>query len=305
LGASGFIGSRAVKALEASDWAIPIPASRRSGLKLDATDAAQLKLAMNDTAGVVNCVAGAPETIIKNARALFSAAASMPQRPRVVHLSSMAVYGAAVGLIDEAHPAVGELSPYGSAKLEAELLAKAHASTVILRPGIVYGPESAQWSARIAQLLCAHRLGDLGSGGDGHCNLVYVEDVVEAIVQGLRRPDIEGRPFNLSTPAPPTWNEYFIRYAQALGAVPVSRIGRRRLRIEGKLLAPPLKIAEILLSKASRPLARRLPQPIAPSLLRLFAQEIALDVSSAERALGMRWTPLDEGLRQSAAWYRG
>jgi len=316
LGASGFIGKRVLDALSSSDWACPIAASRRGpnlaaaagqpeSLRLDATDAGQLRRAMEGVSAVVNCVLGNSRTIIDSARALFSVAGGSPNPPRIVHFSSLAVYGEAAGDVDESAAPVGRLSAYGAAKFETERLAAANPSIVTLRPGIVYGPGGAQWSGRIAQLLRAHRLGDLGRGGDGYCNLVYIDDVAEAVLRALRLPTAAAAmAFNLSLPHPPTWNEYLIRYAAALGAVPVSRIGQRRLRFESKVMAPPQKIAELIAGKVSPRLARRLPQPIPPSLVRLFQQEIRMKVGLAEQVLGLRWTPLEEGLRQAAAWYR-
>jgi nucleoside-diphosphate-sugar epimerase len=146
-------------------------------------------------------------------------------------------------------------------------------------------------------------LGDLGSSGDGYSNLLYVGDAVAAIMSALRSANIEGSIFNLSLPQPPTWNEYFIRYARALGAVPVTRITRRRLKIESKLWAPPQKIAEILVQRLAPKFAHLLPAPIPPSLIGLFSQEIRMKVVAAEKALDLRWTPLEEGLQRTAARY--
>jgi nucleoside-diphosphate-sugar epimerase len=314
LGATGFIGKRVLEALRECDWASPVAASRRRAnrgaadqperVQLDATDAGQLRRAMEGVTAVVNCVLGNSRTIVDSARALFSVAAASPTPPRIVHFSSLAVYGEATCDVDESAAPVGRLSAYGAAKLETERLAADNPSIVTLRPGIVYGPGGAQWSGRIAQLLYAHRLGDLGSGGDGYCNLVYIDDVAEAVLRALRSPTAPGRAFNLSLPDPPTWNEYLSRYAAALGAVPVSRIGQRRLRLESKLMAPPQKIVELIVGKFKPGLARRLPQPIPPSLVRLFRQEIRMKVDLAEQVLSMRWTPLEEGLSRTAAWYR-
>jgi len=310
LGASGFIGRQVVAALSASDWATPIAARRRASapgqpsiLQLDATDAAQLRPALEGVTGVVNCVAGGGETIVKNAQALFGAAAALARPPRIVHLSSLAVYGDLAGEVAEAAAPGTGLSPYGAAKFEAERLAAACPSVVVLRLGIVYGPGSSQWSERIAKLLRAHRLGDLGNGGDGCCNLLYVADAVAAILRSLRLP--ESGVFNLAGPDFPTWNEYFSRFALALGAVPLARISGRRLRIESKALAPPLKVIEIVAGKALPRLARHLPPPIPPSLVRLFAQDIRMKAEAAERALGIAWTPLEQGLALTSAALAG
>jgi nucleoside-diphosphate-sugar epimerase len=311
LGAGGFIGQHVTSSLASSDWAIPLAAGRSAGgaigaptqwLQLDATDESALVRALQGVDGVVNCMAGDADTMTTSARLLLNAASRLQSAPRIVHLSSIAVYGPATGLVDESAPLAGT-DLYAQGKIITEQLCSAYASIVILRPGIVYGPGSSQWTARIARWLFSHRIGDLGAAGDGYCNLTYVGDLVTAIAQALRLPDVEGKLFNVAVAQPPTWNEYFIRFAQSLGAVPVTRIGRRRLQIEAKILAPPLKIAEILATRAKfRGL--HLPEAIPPALLRLCRQEIRMDVAAAEKSLQLAWTGLDEGLERAALWCR-
>ncbi|MDP9064234.1 MAG: NAD(P)-dependent oxidoreductase [Pseudomonadota bacterium] len=311
LGARGFIGGHVTRALAMSDWATPVATSRRAlppdeilRLRLDATYEDQVHTAIADAAGVVNCVSGSVDTIIRNARALFGAAARLPRRPRIVYLSSMAVYGSGDGNVDESTPLDGVQSAYGAAKLEAERLGSQAQSLVILRPGIVYGPGSTQWSGRIGRYLDARRVGDLGAAGDGFCNLVYIDDVVNAIIGALRLPGSENHVFNLSLPDPPTWNEHFIQYAQSIGAVPVARVTGRRLRLETRLFAPPLKVMEIVLARVAPRLQVAVPEAMPPSLLHLFGQRIRLKVGRAEDRLGLRWTAMPTGVRQAAEWYR-
>ena len=311
LGANGFIGREVVRGLASTDWATPIrgvraaTAAAKGSLEersVDATQVDSLRAAMKGVAGVVNCVAGDAAHIVLNATALFDAANTLAPSPRIIHLSTMSVYGSAVGLVDEGASLRGDLGPYSEAKVSAEKLASAYPQSVIFRPGCVFGPGSEQWSVRFARLLLAHRLGDLGPAGDGCCNLVHVADVALAVVRALEDPRMDGRVFNLATPAPPTWNEFLIRYAIALRAVPVSRISGRRLRIEGKLLAPPLKIAEILARRCKID-ARRIPPPIPPSLIRLMGQDIRLDPRRAESELGLRFRDTQAALEQTAHWF--
>ncbi len=306
LGADGFIGRRVVAALTDSGWATPVAASRRAvaangiaRVQVDATDAAALKAALQGAEGVINCVAGNADTIVAATRALIDAAQAT--QCTVVDFSSMAVYGSAQGTLDEDAPLSGDTGPYAAAKVEAERISSGYAKAVRLRPGIVYGPGSAQWSERIARWLIARRVGDLGAAGDGICNLVHVDDVAAAAVRALRTPAAFGQAFNLGMPDAPTWNEYFVRYARALGAVPVRRVTGRRLKIE-KLVAIPLKVMEIVAGKAK--LRLPLPPPIPPSLLRSWQQELKLDVRRAETVLGLQWRDLDAALRLTAAGYK-
>jgi len=310
LGANGFIGREIVAALVSSGWAAPLLGVRRASplpggpeqRTVDATVEDSVLRAAQGASAIVNCVAGSAPTLVESAKAACAAAARMNPPPRLIHLSTMSVYGTAVGLIDEETPLKGDLGPYSEAKVTAERVAAAYPRCVIVRPGCVFGPRSEQWSIRIARLLQARRLGDMGAAGDGFCNLVHVEDVATAVLEALRRSGADGRAYNLSTPQPPTWNQFLVRFGIALGAVPVPRIGRLRLRLETKMLAPPLKVAEII-ARAARIDTRRLPAPLPSSLLRLMGQDIRLDTRRAETELGMRWRDLDTSLAGTARWF--
>jgi nucleoside-diphosphate-sugar epimerase len=311
IGASGFIGGRIVKALTASDWATPVAASRSGGartrdpiekLQLDVRDPAAVRAAIRGADAVVNCVAGDTDSIVSGARVLFESCAELTRQPRIVHLSTISVYGKATGIVDETAPLLGDGGSYSAAKSEAELLADDYGPVVFLRPGIVYGPGGRLWTDQIGQWLIAGRLGALGPAGWGCCNLVYVDDVAAATMIALRKPGIEGEAFNLSSPEAPTWNEYFRRFAGALG-IPPFEIGRRRLLAEQFLLAAPLKAAQ--LAAIAVGLSWTPPAPIPPGLVRQFSNPLRLDAGKAERVLGIRWKPLEEGLGESAAWLKG
>lgn len=306
LGADGYIGRRIVAALAASGWTRPLAVARRPGtapgaerIVCDATDAGALREVLAGAQGAINCVAGSADTIVANARALGAAARST--NVPVVHLSSMAVYGSATGLVDESALLQGDTGAYADAKVRAERLLR-DAPVTVLRPGIVYGAGSPQWSERIGRWLEARRLGDLGAAGDGVCNLVHVDDVAAAALAALRLPQARGRAFNLGSPDPPSWNDYFLAYARALGAVPLRRISLRRLQLE-RALALPLKALE-LAARAAGSRGTRLPAPMPPSLLATFAQDLRLDVRRAERELGLRWRALAPALAEAAAEHR-
>ncbi len=324
LGASGFLGRRVLAVLAASDWAAPVAVSRRphafprvppprrgargeggdtcgpaapastERLACDATRPAELLRLLEGADAVVNCTAGPPADTVAIARALARA----PAACRIVHVSSMAVYGPATGLVDEATPLPDDLRGYGGAKIAAERALSEHPNHVVLRPGCIFGPGSGQWTLRIARLLRAGRLGDLGAAGDGACNLAPLDDVVAAVLVALRRP-VAGMAFNVAVPNPPSWNAFLIRFAIALDATPVARIPARQLRLEARL-ALPLHAAALALRRVSPRAAARVPDALTPSLLALLRQDITLDHRRADRLLGFARTPLGDALAQAA-----
>ncbi len=298
LGANGFVGRHVMAALAMSDWAKPIAGVRRKvaseHIVLDARSIDELRQALQNVDAVVNCVAGDAESIVANASALFAAAEGTGIH--VVYLSSMAVYGSATGTVTEQAPLKADVGPYSASKAQAENLSLRYKGPVtIFRPGIIYGAGSPQWTERIAKLLKQRRIGDMGAAGDGCCNLVHVRDVVQAILTALQhRSEHEHRAYNLAMPDAPDWNRYFILFAKALGAVPVRRVTARRLKIETKMLAVPLKIGEKLLGGT-------LPPAITPSLARAWRQDLRLDSSRATQELSLSWMTLSEGISEAVA----
>jgi nucleoside-diphosphate-sugar epimerase len=313
LGGSGYIGSRLCAMLRDSGWATPVSGSPRrraagvESVRVDACDAASLAQALQGADAVVNCVAGNALAIAEGARALAQACAAAGCG-RIVHLSSMSVYGLLEGVVREEAPLDPSLGWYAKAKCEAEshmaAFARDGGSVVSLRPGCVWGPGSQLWVGRVARLLRAGRLGDLGVAGDGWSNLVHVDDVCSAVLAALRLEQAAGqiRTYNLGAPDSPRWNEYFVDLALAIGATPVRRIAPLQLRMDAWLAGPPLKIAQSLLSRA-RIAAHVVPDPLPPGLLGLWERHLHLDSQSAQRELRVAWTPYWDALKQSAAWF--
>ena len=296
IGAGNVIAAKVQRALAASEWAEPVI--------FDGSSNTLSERQLDGIAAVFNGAMGAARGILDHAQRLYGAleriGPAAGARIRVVHLSSMTVYGSRTGNTDESAPLRTDLGAYGAAHVSAEALAARHPNSMILRPGCEYGPHCAQWTERIARLLWTHRLGDLGALGDGVCNLLFVDDLVTAITSSLRATATGSSCLNLAMSSPPTWNEYFTRFSQALGAVPMSRLSARRMRVETRLLAPPLKVLE-LLERRLRPRSAAVPPPITPSLLQVCGQNIRLNSRKAEQSLGLVWTPLGEGLRQATA----
>ncbi|MGZ5195888.1 MAG: NAD-dependent epimerase/dehydratase family protein [Ramlibacter sp.] len=310
LGGSGYIGSRLCERLAATGWATPVAASSRhatdAGVRVDTTDMASLVRALDGIDAVVNCVAGNRHAIADGAKALALACIETGC-PRIVHLSSMSVYGPREGVVRDGASTDPSLGWYARAKCEAEhsmaAFARAGGTPIVLRPGCVWGPGSQLWVGRIARYLNARRLGDLGAAGDGWSNLVHVDNVCDAIEAALQLPESPGRvrAYNLAAPDSPRWNDYFVDLALTIGATPVRRISQLQLRLDAWLGGPPLKIAQSALAKLGRR-AASVPDPLPPNLVGLWERHLRLESPGAERDLAMRWTPYGTGLAQSAQW---
>ncbi|MBN8533084.1 MAG: NAD-dependent epimerase/dehydratase family protein [Rhizobiales bacterium] len=314
LGASGFVGKRLVQELAARKDVSVVAGLRREqaefrtlGIEqrvIEATDAQSVEAGLGGITHVINCVMGSNDVMVSGTKVLCAAMSSAGCK-RLVHFSSTAVFGGSEGLVGDNAPFAANVDAYGRAKIECENLVRAASGieSVILRPALIHGPGAEQWTARIGRLLRWHRLGDLGAAGDGLCNLILVDDVVQAAVRALDVETVSGRAFNLAEPNPPTWNRYLMDFAREIGSLPVHRLPGWQMKIETKLLAIALKLAQIIAGKIG--LGRWLvPDPITPSFARLFAQEIRFDPSGADQVLGLKRTPYREGLAQAAIWFR-
>jgi 2-alkyl-3-oxoalkanoate reductase len=294
-GADSFVGRHMVAALADSDWATPKPAAT--------CDVAAIRDALRCSDAVVHCSLGSANEISRGASILYGAMGDVIGTRRVVHLGSMTVYGRSSGNITETSPTLVDSSSYAAAQLRAEEAARKQQNVLILRSGVEFGPDCPAWSGRIARLLYQRRLGDLGRYGDGVCNLIFIRDLMAVAIRALRLPGAQQDLFNVAMREKPTWNNYFISFALALGAVPVKRIARRQLAVDSKLLFLPLKMAELAATRLRLPVSRFSPA-LSPSLLTLCSQDASMQVDKSERTLGANWTNLPEALRATAVYYR-
>jgi nucleoside-diphosphate-sugar epimerase len=304
-GAGGFIGGHTVCHLQQSG--VPVLAATRDGRngsrRMDLRDAATLPAALAGVGMVVHCAVGDRAVTVDGTRDLLRAAAEAGVR-RVVHVSSIAVYGSATGAVTEDTPMVRpDGDDYAGWKSAAEqaCLAQTGLEVVRLRPTIVYGPGSALWAAQMARRIRSGRWGVFGPAGDGTCNPVHVSDVTSAIAAALLAPGAAGRAFNVNGPETLTWNDWFSRLAVFIGAPALSAISPASLRRRAYLSLPLKALARVRPGIGANWL---LGAP-ARSELALFALQATYPTHAAKAALS--WAPgtsIDAGLADTAAWLR-
>lgn len=152
---------------------------------------------------------------------------------RVVHVSSVAVYGGAAAIrgggIDETAPRDTPLPPgevYARSKRAAERVVwefAARAPTpevVVVRPDVVYGERDRAVIPRVVRALKGPAAFLIGTGRRA-LPLVYAGNVADGIVRALSRPGVGGRAYNLTRDFPITQRQFFGYAVRALGRRPV------------------------------------------------------------------------------------
>jgi len=217
---------------------------------------------------------------------------------RMVFVSSLSVLDHAIGRagkVTEAwplEPHADRRGAYTQTKLDAERMVMAAAKdhglpAFVVRPGAIFGP-GIEPSSPAGSFGMFGRWIVVGSGSLP-LPLVYVDDVVDALLLGSTRPGLEGKLVNLVDPALITQRE-FIRTARA------AKPNIKALYVPKPVLMAAAVGIELLTRflKRSAPLSRYRIRSIRP--LRNFDQTAAQEL--------LEWTPrvgTAEGLRRTFA----
>ncbi len=303
IGAGGFVGRHVVRLLRETEGVETVPATRDGAAgsrHLDLLSPETVEAALSGIDAVVHCAVGDRRVTVDGTRNLLSAAAGAGVR-RIVVLSSVAVYAGGSGPLreDSQRVPVGTGS-YAGWKLAAEdlCLGERRVESVLLRPTIIYGPGSVLWVDKMVARIRSGHWGTFGAAGDGTCNLVHVRDVATAVAAALMAPGIAHRAFNLDGPEAMSWNDWFRRLAEGIGAPPLPELFPAQIRARS-LLSLPFKAVDRLRPGLVPQWALAAP---AGSELALFGRRTTYPIDAAREALG--WTPrigVAEGLRDTLA----
>lgn len=248
-GVSGFLGGRVVEAMAHSGRFEPVGAVRSWSraaraavhpMKIvlcDIMRPEQVDAAVADVDAIVHCAyTDSRDDIVIGTQHLLEAAERHGVR-NFVYISSAEVYGPdRQGAVSEEEVLSPLGRPYGDAKLEAEELCRSYSSkhvfSTILRPSLIYGPHGSSWSIDIVKKLQSGNWGLFEGFGEGYANLVYIDDLVQAIFLSLQSSVDQHRTFNVNGPEPPTWNEYFQLLNTALGRPTLRPIAASQSRLK-------------------------------------------------------------------------
>jgi nucleoside-diphosphate-sugar epimerase len=102
--------------------------------------------------------------------------------------------------------------------IEAQVLEAARSGRVrgtIVQPSVVYGPFGKSWTNDPAEMLIYGEV-ILPDRGEGYCNAIYVDDLVDGLILAGTHPAAVGERFIMSGPDPVTWSVFFGAFAHAL-----------------------------------------------------------------------------------------
>ena len=237
VGASGFLGSRLTEVLSMGyglrvrgTYHRPASALRIARLPIelvecDVLDRGQVSEAVKGCSVVVNCAIGAKEVYTQGTQNLLEAAQQHGVR-KFIHVSTAAVHNFRQRKTETnescAYRPLLNRNSYERGKILQEKTIQRFANvvpTVILRPTIIYGPYSYPWVINVA--------GRLKDGaptlveGDGIANLVYVDDVADAVLLAIESEKADGRVMIINNDTETVhWSEYVSKFANLTRTTP-------------------------------------------------------------------------------------
>lgn len=232
IGAGGFLGGRMVERGILGEAFTPVPIIRspkgaarlsRFGPIWNIVDTSRrdaLAKALTGCDAVVNATVGEFDRMRAATEEIWHACV-LAGVPRLVHVSTAEVFGRVedAGLEDDSWPDPKHWMPYARAKIEAEAALRARfadrsTQTVIVRPGLIWGPRS-PWVEKPASAMLSGTA-TLINGGGGIANLIFVDNLIEQMLRIVHDDRTESDVFNVSDDETTTWAQYFAALASEI-----------------------------------------------------------------------------------------
>jgi nucleoside-diphosphate-sugar epimerase len=224
-----------------------------------------------------------------------------PALSRLVHVSTVDVYGFPDVPCSEMDAATGGDFSYGMTKLAGENWVRtwgdaAGVAYTIIRPCNVIGPGS-QFVARIGAELASGLMLTV-AGGRTHAGLVYVDNLIDDMLWASSAPIAQGECYNVR-------DDNAVSWAMFVGDF------RRAIAGKGWVLNLPFAIADAVAWGAEAVHKQLLPrhEPLLHRLLvRFFGKTCGHDITKlkAHRGAGYATAKVgyDEAMRRSVAWFK-
>lgn len=235
-GAPGFLGRRLVAVLAKKDYPVRSLARKLSNIEKlqqlptdiyfgDVADTESLRAAAKDVDIIVHAAADTAgnendsrlSTLLGTQNVINLCKANGTKK--LIYISSCSVYGVAdykkgqlVGETASLERYPDMRGHYSSAKFKAEQLVleaikNDGLAAVCLRPGTIFGPGGEIYSPMMGFSLGTRVFGIIGRG-DFVLPLVYIDNIVDAIIKAIEKDESTGQVFNVVDPDNPTKREY-------------------------------------------------------------------------------------------------
>lgn len=328
-GSNGFVGSSIAEEMSKNNEVVCIIRNKNScsflsnkGLNTKVCNSLeynQVEEVIDNQSIVINCINGDYQTLVKSTRNI--ALASIKKNvQKLIHLSSTDVYGNSKGIVLEQNNFRGDRGEYSKAKIESEKILirlQKKIPIIILRPGIIFGPESTLWTNRILERkLNGFNLPNHSK--KGICNLTFIYDLVRSICIVSDSYD-NSSTFNIINDNPMTWSEYYESFQTTpykskivykndfflkivvLSQYPIRLIARpilKNFRFIINIFYQKSKYSNNLLKSAQSELKRN------PDLneLNLLSAKVSFSNEKSKKILKMNYTSINDALNKTQKW---
>jgi nucleoside-diphosphate-sugar epimerase len=313
-GASGFVGSHLARRLLAEGKAVRLFVRDRerlpSGLQDtalvegDLKDPYALAQAVDGVEVVYHCAANVQTwdttrhyeaaNVIGVRNLLEAIGRHNPDLHRLVHLSTVDVYGYPIQPCDESCPLDGGGFGYGESKLAGERLVRdSDLPWTVLRPTNIYGPGS-PFVWRIGDALRDSLMLTI-DGGRANAGLLHIDNLVTWMRWAAEASEALGQCFNVRDTDDVDWATY-------LDALKTGIDGR------GRVINLPFRAADAIahtLAVFHRAVLPRREPLLHPLLVRMFGRTCGHSAEKLRQVSCIRGAVrFEEGMAQSVEWYR-
>jgi nucleoside-diphosphate-sugar epimerase len=302
-GATGMLGSAVVARLPGEVAGVDLrPGAERPGYRHvvgDIRDPAILKEALHGADAVIHCASALPSyppdqirsIIVDGTRSVFEAALASGV-PRVVHISSTAVYGLPTVVPTTEDYGYAPVDTYSRAKAEAEQIAVGHRDAgllvPVLRPKTFLGPGRMGLFAMLFQWAQEGRNFPVLGAGGVRIQMLHIDDLVDAVTLALHAPPEACDTYNIAAAEFGTLRTDFQAVLDAAGH------GKRVVSLPARPALAALGLLE-----------RTRLSPVYGRLLHKLMADSYVDITKARERLGFtpRYSNRD-AILQTFDWWR-
>jgi nucleoside-diphosphate-sugar epimerase len=159
----------------------------------------------------------------------------------------------------------------------------------VVRPACTYGPRSEAWTMQPLRRVLRGAPVLIGNG-NGICNAVYIDNLVDLILLAVKNPAAAGRSFIGAEGRGVTWREFYGAYAHMLATNHLNSLPR--------VLA--LAAASVFEVQAR---FTGSPPRVSRSSVEFYSHQVVYDMTKAHKLLGYApQVSFEEGMRRTQAW---